>query len=144
VHDGVVHNRGMKMTVGDVVITTEGSVAIETQQINLVATIPIQDSWFKQKDGIFAGLKGQTLQIPVTGTLTQPRLDTKSLQNLGKQLAGAAVQGAVGKQVERGQALLNKELERGQGLLQKELGEGLNRFFAPKPPQQPPPPPAPR
>jgi hypothetical protein len=139
VRDGTVRNRGLKMTVGDVVITTEGSVEIESQRINLVATIPLQDSWFKKQDSVFAALKGQTLQIPVDGTLTQPRLDTKVLQNLGKQLAGSAVQGVIGKQLERGQGLLNKELQqRGEGLLQGELGQGLNRLFGPRPPQQPP------
>jgi hypothetical protein len=138
------------MSLGDVVVTTEGSVAIATQQLNLVASIPIQESWLRQKDGLLAGLKGQTIQIPVTGTLTQPRLDTKVLQNLGKQLAGSAVQGVIGKQLERGQGLLNKEMQRGEGLLQNELGQGLNRLFGPRQPtpqpapQQPPSSPAPR
>jgi hypothetical protein len=81
------------------------------------------------------------VQIPIDGTLTQPRLDTRVLQNLGKQLAGSAMQGAIGKQLERGQGLLNKELQRGEGLLQGELGQGLNRLFGPRqpaPPTQPP------
>jgi hypothetical protein len=154
VQDGTVKNRGLKMSMGDVVITTEGSVEIESQRINLVASIPLQESWFKKQDGVFAALKGKTLQIPIDGTLTQPRLDTRTLQNLGKQLAGAAVQGAVGKQVERGQELLNKELQKGEGLLQNELSQGLNRLFGPRQPQatqpttqlpqQPSPSPAPR
>ena len=64
IRDGTVRNRGLKMSVGDLVVTTEGTVEIETQKINLVATIPLHDSWFKRQDGIFAALKGQTLQIP--------------------------------------------------------------------------------
>jgi hypothetical protein len=69
------------------------------------------------------------------------------LQNLGKQMATAAVQGAATKQLERGQEMLNKELQRGEGLLQGEIGQGLNRLFGPRqpqPPQQPPASPTPR
>lgn len=139
VRNGVVTNRGLTMSVGDAVITTEGTVNIETQQINLVASVPLNESWFKQKDGVFAVLKGQTVKIPIDGTLTQPRLDTRALQSLGTQAAGSALKGALNKQVERGQGLLNKELERGQGALQQELNQGLNRLFGPRPPTAPQP-----
>jgi hypothetical protein len=138
VHDGTVLNRGLKMSLGDVVITTEGSVDIETQKINLVASVPLNENWFKNQQGVFAALKGQTIKIPIDGTLKQPRLDTRVLQDLGKQLAGAAVQGAINKQLERGQGMLNKELQRGENALQSEITQGLNRLFGPRP-QQPPP-----
>ena len=104
VRDGVVYNRGLKMSLGDVVITTEGSVAIESQQINLLAKIPIQESWIKRQDGLLGSLKGQTLEIPVTGTLKQPRLDTKVLQTWASSLPARALQGAAGKLLERGSA----------------------------------------
>jgi hypothetical protein len=148
VRDGAVVNRGLKMSVGDVVVTTEGSVHIQTQKIQLVASIPLKDNWFKRQDGIFATLKGQTVQIPIDGTLSQPRLDTRVLETLGKQLAGSAVQGLLSKPLERGQNLLNQELQRGEGALQRELGQGLqglqglNRLFGPLAPQQPAAPPA--
>jgi hypothetical protein len=131
VKDGAVHHRGLTMTVKDVVITTQGSVGIETQEINLVASVPLQESWFKKQEGFVAALKGQTLQIPIRGTLTHPKVDGRILENLGKQLAGSAVQG-----------VLDRQIERGQGLLQRELGKGLDRLFGPPP--QPPPSPAPQ
>jgi hypothetical protein len=126
VRQKVVHHHGLKMTVKDVVITTEGSVGIETQQINLVASIPVPESWLKN-DKKFAFLKGQTIKIPVTGTLSQPHLDGRVLENLGKQLVGSAVQGQI-----------NRQVERGQELLQKELGSGLNKLFGPLGPQTQP------
>jgi hypothetical protein len=155
VHDGTVLNRGLKMAVGEVVITTEGSVEIETQKINLVASVPLHEDWFKDQKGVFAALKGQTIKIPIDGTLTQPRPNFQALQDLGKQLAGAAVQGVITKQlergqgllnkeVERGQGLLNKELEKGQGLLQNEIGQGLNRLFGPRTPPPTTPAPTPK
>src|SRR6185369_13594630 len=130
-----------------------GSVGIETQQINLVATIPFVDSWFKRQDGIFASLKGQVLQIPVSGTLTAPRLDTSVLQNVTKLFAGSAVRGVLEKQFERGLQGLQGSgtqgtapqgadglLQRGENLLQGELGQGLRGLFGPKTPAPSPPP----
>jgi hypothetical protein len=135
VHDGVAVNRGLKMSVGDLVITTEGTVEIETQKINLVASIPLHESWFKGRDGLLGSLKGQTLQIPIDGTLTQPRLNTRVLQDLGRQLAGSAIQGAITNQLQRGQGAISEELQKGQGLLQRELSQGLGRLLSPLAPQ---------
>ena len=129
VREGAVHHNGFTMTVKDVAITTQGSVRISDQTLNLVASIPIQENWFKKKDresGLLSSLKGQSLKIPIRGTLTQPRPDARILQDFGKQVAGSAVQG-----------LLDKGLEKGQGVLQDELGKGLNRLFGPRP-QNPP------
>jgi hypothetical protein len=132
VRQGVVHHHGLTMTVKDVVITTEGSVGIETQQINLLASIPVQESWLKN-DKKFAFLKGQTIKVPVKGTLSQPQLDGRVLENLGKQIVGTVVQGQIDRQVERGQELL-----------QKQLNNGLNKLFGPLQPQQPPKTPVPK
>jgi hypothetical protein len=157
VHDGVVTNEGLRIGIGDVVITTSGRVAIESQQINLLVSIPMQDSWFKRQDGFFASLKGQTITIPVDGTLTQPRLDSRVIQDLGKQLAGNALRGVIGQQLERGlQGIGGAQpgntqpgatqpgtpaggQPRGlEGILQGGLGQGLNRIFG-QPPAQPQP-----
>ena len=131
VRQGVVHHHGLTMTVKDVIITTEGSVGIETQQINLLASIPVQESWLKN-DAKFAFLKGQTIKVPIRGTLSHPQLDGKVLENLGKQLVGSVVQGQI-----------NKQVERGQELLQSEFDKGLNRLFGPLQPKPPMPVPAP-
>ena len=147
VRDGAVYHRGLQLTIGNTVITTEGSVGIETQELNLVTSVPLQESWFKNQATLAAAFKGQSLQIPVRGTLSQPKLDTRAIQDLTKQLAGAAVQGALNKGIERGQGALNKQLEKGQGALQSELNKGLNKLFGPlqpQPPQPTAPPPAPR
>jgi hypothetical protein len=166
VRDGVVKNQGFKIAIGDVVISTEGTVGLETQQINLVATIPLLDSWFKRTDGIFAALKGKTVPIGISGTLSQPRLDMRALENLTKQLAGSAVRGAIEKQFEKGLSGLGLPgtgapgtgaqvaapqgagpqgadglLQRGEGLLQGEIGQGLRGLFGPKAPAPNPAPP---
>lgn len=121
--DGAVHHRGLVMTVGDVAITTQGSVGIDSQEINLVASVPVQDNWFtKDKQGLLASLRGQTIQIPIRGTLSNPKADTDLLKNFGKQIAGSALQG-----------ILDKQLEKGKGILGEQQGKLLEGLFGPKP-----------
>ena len=126
--DGAVHHRGLVMTVGDVSLTTQGSVGIDSQEINLVASVPVQDDWFKKdKQGLLASLRGQTIQIPIRGTLSKPKADTDLLKDLGKQIAGSALQG-----------ILDKQLKKGQGILSEQQGKLLEGIFGPKPkPAQP-------
>ena len=125
VRDGAAYHRGLTFNVRDVAITTEGSVGLETQEINLIAEIPIQESWFKERR--LALLSGKTIRIPIRGTLAQPRVDGKIMEDFGKQLVGSALQG-----------ILDRPIERGQGIFQRELGKGLDKLFGPRPPQQPP------
>jgi hypothetical protein len=124
---GVVH-RGFTMTVRDVAITTEGRVGIDDQSLNLLASVPIQESWLAKAPPYLAGLNGKTLQIPISGTISQPKLDARVLENLTKQLAGNAVKGVV-----------DQQLQKGQTILQDELGKGLNRLFGPLQPKPPAP-----
>jgi translocation and assembly module TamB len=116
------------MTVKDVTITTEGRVGIDDQSLHLLANVPIQESWLAKAPPYLAGLKGKTLQIPITGTIGQPKLDARVLENLTKQLAAGAVKGAV-----------DQQLQKGQTILQDELGKGLNRLFGPLQPKPPSP-----
>jgi|GEM_PF-834785 len=105
--DGRVHHQGLQMTVKDVVITTRGSVGLD-QTMELVAEIPVQDSWLKQNAAL-AGLKGQMLQIPIRGTLAAPLPDFRGLANLSKDLARNAA----------------------TGLLKDKVGSELNKFLPP-------------
>jgi hypothetical protein len=94
----------------------------------LLASVPIQESWLTKAPPYLAGLKGKTLQIPISGTISQPKLDARVLEHLTKQLAGSAVQGVV-----------DQQLQNGQNLLKDELGKGLNRLFGPLQPKPPAP-----
>ncbi len=105
--DGRVHHQGLKMNVKDVVITTRGSVGLD-QTMELVAEIPVQDSWLKQNASL-ASLKGQILQIPIRGTLAAPLPDLRGLVNLSTGLARSAA----------------------TGLLQDKVGKELNKFLPP-------------
>jgi hypothetical protein len=106
--DGRVHHESMEFQVDDVVLRSQGSVGLD-ETIQLVLTVPIQDRWI-EKQRVLAGLKGQSLQVPITGTLTRPQMDQNALASLSGQL----LQGAAG------QAVGN------------ELNRALDKFFKPK------------
>jgi hypothetical protein len=124
VQDGIVSHDGLTMTAQNFVMTTKGHVRIEDQAIDLDANIPIQDAWFKKKEQqtLLGGLHGKAIPVKITGSLSQPKLDTKAYQDFGKQLAGSAVQG-----------FLEKNQPKVQGLIDKEAGKLLEGFFGPKP-----------
>jgi len=109
--DGRVHHRGLKMSVKDVVITTSGSVGLD-QTIDLVAYIPVQESWI-QAGSPFASMRGQSIAIPIRGDLRNPKPDTKALADLGTNLIRNAAQDAI----------------------QKEVNKGLQKLFGPLQPQ---------
>jgi hypothetical protein len=88
-----VHHRGVTAHVGDVEIRTRGSVGFD-QSLAIVAEVPIRDDWVGQRPWL-AGLRGQTMQIPVRGTFSRPELDPQALRELNAKLIGSAVEGAV-------------------------------------------------
>ncbi|HBE68962.1 MAG TPA: hypothetical protein DDW52_12510 [Planctomycetaceae bacterium] len=107
--DGQVRHENMNVRIGDVRISTSGTVAVDGR-VDLVAQMPIPDDW-ADKGPILAGLRGQSLQFPVQGTLSQPQINTDFLRQFGRQ----AVRGAA------------------EGLLQKGLSRGLERLFGEQP-----------
>ncbi len=126
--DGRVYHQGLKMTIKDVVVTTEGSVGLD-QTVEMVAVIPILDKWV-EKDKYLSALKGQSIRIPVRGTLAAPRLDMRGLQDFSKTMISTAAKGAlqneIGKGLGKGQDLLQGELTKGQNLLQEKVKGGTD------------------
>jgi translocation and assembly module TamB len=54
---------------------------------------------------LLSGFKGQSLQIPLSGTLTRPQMDERAIGSLTQQLLQGAAQQAVGGE-------LNKALDK--------------------------------
>lgn len=135
VQNGRVYHSGIKLRVDDVTVETEGFVGID-QSLNLNARIPIQDDWLGDNRWL-AGLRGQFLQIPISGTITEPRLDTRAVQQLSQQLvqqaAGNAINGAIQDQVGEIQNKLGDELNGARNKLQEKLNDefqkGLEGIF---------------
>jgi hypothetical protein len=101
--DGRVHHQNIEFQVGDVVMRSQGSVGLD-ETIALTIQIPVQDAWVA-KEPLLAGLKGQSLSVPVSGTLKRPQLDQRAIASLSGQLiqnaAGAAVGGELNKALDK-------------------------------------------
>ena len=103
--DGAVGHEGLMMQFGDVEVQTKGWVTLD-ERLQMTATIPILPKWVENQK-LLRGLAGQTLEIPIVGTLRQPQLDRSAVQQLTKK----AVRGAA------------------EGLIQDELGKQLRKLF---------------
>jgi hypothetical protein len=95
------------MTAGDVLIRTSGSVGLD-ESLAIMAEVPIRDEWVTNKKYL-ASLRGTTIQIPLQGTLSKPRLDNRMLRELSARMIGGAA----------------------RGVLQDEVNRGLQRLFGP-------------
>jgi hypothetical protein len=101
--EGRVHHQNMEFQVGDITMRSQGSVGFD-QTVQLTLQVPIQDAWIA-KEPLLVGLKGQALQVPVSGTLTRPQLDKNAVASLSQQLLQGAAQQAIGGE-------LNKALDK--------------------------------
>jgi translocation and assembly module TamB len=105
VDKGRVSHKNLQIKAGDIVMTTEGSVSVDGQ-LSLTATIPIAKEWVDGTPAL-ASLVGQSIQIPVGGTIQKPQVDVSAFASVTRQLGEAAVQGALRNQLDKG---LNKIL----------------------------------
>ena len=108
---GRVHHQGMTFTVKNVAVKTSGSVGLD-ETLQLIAEIPVRNEWLGSNK-VFAGLKGQSIQIPINGTLTSPQLDPRVLSNLTQQMGGTVIEGLLKDQVgDKLDGAINKGLDR--------------------------------
>jgi translocation and assembly module TamB len=84
VAQGRVYHNSLVMKTKDIVIRTHGWVGMD-QTMSMTAEVPIADEWIQGKQ-FLAALKGQTIKIPIDGTLSRPKLDRRVLRDLSKQL----------------------------------------------------------
>ncbi len=103
--DGRITHRNVNVKVGDANISTTGSVSVD-RQLDMMATMPIPDDWI-EKSPLLVGMRGQSLNFPVRGTIQKPQMDAEGLRQFSRQ----AVQGAA------------------TGLIQQQLSKGLGKLF---------------
>jgi len=147
VRNGIVRHDGLKVDLGEIQITTSGTVNLETEEYDLMATIGLPENLFQGREGLLASRRGQPVQIPIRGSFNRPPNLSGELVRFFQQNAGNAVRNIIGNQIERrlqgdggllqrGEGLLRGQGDGGAGgLLPRELGQGLNRLFGPSTPQ---------
>jgi hypothetical protein len=121
--DGKIFHRDLQMTIRDVVVRTQGWVGLD-QQLALIAEIPIRDEWVAQ-DRYLSTLRGQTVKLPIYGSLSRRQVDTRAMAAAAAELSRQSIRDA------------------GTNFLQEQLNRGLERLLPTRPPAQPQAPPQP-
>ena len=133
VQDGRVYHKDMEFSHKELTIRTNGSVGFD-QRLQMTAVIPINDDWIAG-DKYLAGLKGQVLTLPITGTVTKPEIDKTMVaqlsQDLVRKAATSAAQNAVAEKltpkINEYQQKFNDKLGGGFNKLQGKLQDGINK-----------------
>jgi len=108
----VYHDR-VHLLVREIAVHTSGSVGVD-QTLDLVAEMPIPDEWLARSQYL-AVLKGQSLKIPIGGTLTRPKVDRQIAQQFFRDITRETLTNGAGK-------LLEGQLNRGFDKLDRLLG----------------------
>jgi hypothetical protein len=94
-----VHHERLVFSVRDMAVITGGSVGAD-QTLSLVAEIPVRDEWLKN-DAAALALKGQSVRIPIGGTLTRPVIDrqafTVALRRMATDSAGRLLEQGINR-----------------------------------------------
>lgn len=105
--NGVVSHQRMVMEVDRASIITGGQVNVDGR-LNLVAQVPLDPSWLGSD---LKGLAGQTLTLPIDGTLSRPSLDSAGIRRLVTEMGTKALQSTA------------------ESYLEKQLGRGFDKLL---------------
>ncbi|ELP33442.1 AsmA family protein [Rhodopirellula baltica] len=114
---GVVDHRALLLEIDRAKVTTSGRVTMDGQ-LDLIAQIPLDASWMGSD---LSALTGQTITIPVNGTLDRPRLDSSGIQRMVADMGTRAAQ-------EAGANFLQEQIGRGQQQLEDSLNKGFEKL----------------
>ncbi len=83
-----VHHEGMQFDIGGVVVNSSGSVGFD-ETLDLTLEVPLQAKWLGSNRAL-ASLAGESLRVPVRGTIDAPEVDAAALTELTRRLATRA------------------------------------------------------
>jgi len=95
------------------------------QRISLLAEVPIAAPWLDGLDSrVKSQLQGRVVSIPITGTLENPQIDSRSLAQLQLQAVGDRVRDRLEEEANRA---INTQLDR----VNEEINRQLDKFLPP-------------
>lgn len=102
---GIIAHQRMFMVVEKARVITSGQVHVDGN-LNLVTQVPLDAEWLGSDLKVLAG---QTVTLPIGGTLSRPRLDPAAIRNLVSQLGTKVIQSEAENYLEK---QFNRGLER--------------------------------
>lgn len=97
--NGRVYHDRMTIRIDNTELVTGGSVGLD-ESLQLTFLLPIQEKWVRGTPAL-AKLAGQSLRIPVSGTLSQPQVDASIIAQLAQQAAGSAIEKTIDDTVKK-------------------------------------------
>jgi len=102
---GLITHQRMFMVVDKARVITSGQVHVDGN-LNMVTQVPLDAEWLGSDLRVLAG---QTVTLPIEGTLSRPRLDPAAIRNLVSQLGTRVIQSEAENYLEK---QFNRGLER--------------------------------
>jgi translocation and assembly module TamB len=81
--NGRIYHKDLELIFPDFTIRTYGSVGLD-QTLAIMTEMPVPPKWL-DNNPLAPGLKGQTIRIPIAGTLQKPQLDRAVMDQLSRQ-----------------------------------------------------------
>jgi hypothetical protein len=94
-----VHHEGLQFDLGGVVVNSSGSVGFD-ETLDLTLEVPLQAKWLGSNRAL-ASLAGESVRVPVRGTIDAPEVDAAALTELTRRLATKAGAGLLRELLER-------------------------------------------
>ena len=107
VNQGVVSHERLFFEIDRAQVVTSGRVSFDGR-LNMIAMVPLDARWLGND---LQGLAGQTVALPIDGTLSRPSLDSSGVAQVITQLGAQAVQSTA------------------ENYLQQQLNRGLEKLF---------------
>lgn len=98
--DGRIHHRDLQLVFSEMTIRTQGSVGLDGS-LALTAELPMPPKWVGA-DRLGTALAQQTIQIPIGGTLTHPRIDPDELRKLSARVLRDTAKESLRREVQDG------------------------------------------
>lgn len=117
VSQGTVTHRAMMLDIDRARVVTSGQVDFDGR-LDLIAQIPLDAKWLGSD---LRGLAGQTMTLPIDGTLSRPSLDSAGIRRVALDLGTRAAQDAAGN-------YLQQQLGKGQQQLEQGINKGLEKL----------------
>lgn len=97
---GRIYHERMDLIFPQITVSTSGSVGLD-HTLALVAEMPIPPEWLRGRR-VTTAMQGQTIRIPIGGTLEKPQLDRRTLEQYTVQFMGRTAENVIHDEVQRG------------------------------------------
>ncbi len=98
--NGRIYHEGLELIFPEITIRTQGYVGLD-QSLALTAEMPILPKWTAMNPRLATAMKGQTIRLPIQGTLRRPQLDQVTLRRYAAQFLQKSAENLLQEELQR-------------------------------------------